>query len=99
MLNSPPVKAPSAAPAGGNRGQGQLRLSSGTQQCVIKALSLKEALLVVKRTDTLPQVLASAVLDMDQGDNAETARLTAYMHAILVHEQTPASDWLPLTLR
>lgn len=99
MLNSPPVKAPSAAPAGGSRGQGQLRLSSGTQQCVIKALSLKEALLVVKRTDTLPQVLESAVLDMEQGDNAETARLNGYMHAIVAHEQTPDSEWLQLTFR
>ncbi|MDI2592820.1 response regulator [Pseudomonas sp. N3-W] len=100
LLNSPPVKAPaaSAAPAGG-RGQGQLRLSSGTQQCVIKALSLKEALLVVKRTDILPQVLESAVLDMEQGDNAETARLNGYLHAIVAHEAKPDSDWLQLTFR
>ena len=37
---------------GGGRGQGQLRLPNGIQPCVIKALSLKEALLVVKRTDS-----------------------------------------------
>ncbi|RON38876.1 two-component system response regulator [Pseudomonas frederiksbergensis] len=100
LLNSPPVKAPaaSAAPTGG-RGQGQLRLSSGTQPCVIKALSLKEALLVVKRTDILPQVLESAVLDLEQGDNAETARLNGYLHAIVAHEQKPDSDWLQLTFR
>ncbi|WP_053150374.1 response regulator [Pseudomonas sp. P97.38] len=98
LLNSPPVKAPAAAPAG-NRGQGQLRLSSGTQACVIKALSLKEALLVVKRSDNLPQVLESAVLDMEQGDNAETARLNGYLHAIVAHEQTPDSEWLQLTFR
>src|SRR5690606_20779827 len=49
LLNSPPVKAPVAAAAvGGGRGQGQLRLPNGIQQCVIKALSLKEALLVVR---------------------------------------------------
>ena len=99
LLNSPPVKAPAAAAPTTNRGQGQLRLSSGTQQCVIKALSLKEALLVVKRTDTLPQVLESAVLDMEQGDNAETARLNGYLHAIVAHEQTPDSEWLQLTFR
>ncbi|MBC3363604.1 response regulator [Pseudomonas sp. SWRI154] len=99
LLNSPPVKAPAASAPAGNRGQGQLRLSSGTQQCVIKALSLKEALLVVKRTDTLPQVLESAVLDMEQGDNAETARLNGYLHAIVAHEQTPDSEWLQLTFR
>ena len=100
LLNSPPVKAPAASAASvGGRGQGQLRLPNGIQQCVIKALSLKEALLVVKRTDTLPQVLDSAVLDLEQGDNAETARLNGYLHAIVAHEPKPDSDWLQLTFR
>ena len=98
LLNSPPVK--SAAPSvTGGRGQGQLRLPSGTQTCVIKALSIKEALLVVKRTDTLPQILDSAVLDLEQGDNAEIARLNGYLHAIVAHEQKADSDWLQLTFR
>lgn len=100
LLNSPPVKAPAASSASvGGRGQGQLRLPSGTQQCVIKALSIKEALLVVKRTDTLPQVLDSAVLDLEQGDNAEIARLNGYLHAIVAHEPKPDSEWLQLTFR
>ncbi|CAI8784993.1 response regulator [Pseudomonas sp. IT-P260] len=100
LLNSPPVQAPAAskAPAGG-RGQGQLRLPGGTQQCVIKALSIKEALLVVKRTEALPQILDSAVLDLEQGDNAEIARLNGYLHAIVAHEQKADSDWLQLTFR
>ena len=98
LLNSPPVQAPSAAPAAG-RGQGQLRLSSGIQQCVIKALSIKEALLVVRRTEVLPQVLESAVLDLEQGDNAEVARLNGYLHAIVAFEPKPDSDWLQLTFR
>jgi hypothetical protein len=100
LLNSPPVKAPaaSAAPSGG-RGHGQLRLPSGTQQCVIKALSLKEALLVVKRSENLPQILDSAVLDLEQGDNAEIARLNGYLHAVVAHEQKPDSEWLQLTFR
>ncbi|PYC05201.1 response regulator [Pseudomonas atacamensis] len=100
LLNSPPVQAPGASktPVGG-RGQGQLRLPSGTQQCVIKALSIKEALLVVKRTETLPQILDSAVLDLEQGDNAEIARLNGYLHAIVAHEQKADSDWLQLTFR
>ncbi|ANF89108.1 chemotaxis protein CheY [Pseudomonas antarctica] len=95
LLNSQPVQA---APAGG-RGQGQLRLSSGTQQCVIKALSIKEALLVVRRGEVLPQVLESAVLDLEQGDNAEVARLNGYLHAIVAYEPRPDSDWLQLTFR
>ncbi|WMN17710.1 response regulator [Pseudomonas piscis] len=100
LLNSPPVKAPAAAAAAsGGRGQGQLRLPGGTQPCVIKALSIKEALLVVKRTENLPQVLDSAVLDLEQGENAEVARLNGYLHAVVAHEPKPDSDWLQLTFR
>jgi hypothetical protein len=101
VLNTPPVKTPvaSAAAAGGGRGQGQLRLPNGIQPCVIKALSLKEALLVVKRTDSLPQVLDSAVLDLEQGESAEVARLNGYLHAVVAHEPKPDSDWLQLTFR
>ncbi|MBA1320434.1 response regulator [Pseudomonas plecoglossicida] len=89
--------APSAAPAG--RGQGQLRLASGAQACVIKALSLKEALLVVRRSANLPQVLEGAVLDLEQGDNAEVARLNGYLHAVAAMEPKPDSDWLQLTFK
>ncbi|MGE7960062.1 response regulator [Pseudomonas sp. NPDC089530] len=100
LLNSPPVKAPApAAAASGGRGQGQLRLPGGTQQCVIKALSIKEALLVVKRSENLPQVLDSAVLDLEQGDNAEVARLNGYLHAVVAYEPKPDSEWLQLTFR
>ncbi|WP_438866783.1 response regulator [Pseudomonas sp. L1(2025)] len=98
LLNSPPVAAPAASPAGG-RGQGQLRLSSGNQQCVIKALSIKEALLVVRRGEVLPQVLESAVLDLEQGESAEVARLNGYLHAVVAYEPRPDSDWLQLTFR
>ncbi|AUF98720.1 response regulator [Pseudomonas shirazensis] len=92
-----PKAAPSAAPAG--RGQGQLRLASGAQACVIKALSLKEALLVVRRSANLPQVLEGAVLDLEQGDNAEVARLNGYLHAVAAMEPKPDSDWLQLTFK
>jgi hypothetical protein len=76
-----------------------LRLSSGNQQCVIKALTLKEASLVVRRSEVLPQILDSAVLDLEQGENAEVARLNGYLHAIAAFEQKPDSDWLQLTFR
>ncbi|QBF24343.1 response regulator [Pseudomonas tructae] len=95
LINAP--KPVAAAPTG--RGQGQLRLPSGVQPCVIKALSLKEALLVVRRGETLPQVLEGAVLDLEQGDNAEVARLNGYLHAIAALEPKPDSDWLQLTFK
>ncbi|SIS16620.1 Response regulator receiver domain-containing protein [Aquipseudomonas alcaligenes] len=93
---APAAKA-SAAPSG--RGQGQLRLPGGSMACVIKALSLKEALLVVKRAELLPQVLESAVLDLEQGEAAETARLNGYLHAVAALEPKPDSEWLQLTFK
>ncbi|WP_248918030.1 response regulator [Pseudomonas entomophila] len=98
LINAPTPKTAAAAAQSG-RGQGQLRLSSGTQPCVIKALSLKEALLVVRRSANLPQVLEGAVLDLEQGENAEVARLNGYLHAIAALEPKPESDWLQLTFK
>jgi len=99
LLNAPKPQTAAAAAAQAGRGQGQLRLSSGTQPCVIKALSLKEALLVVRRSAALPQVLEGAVLDLEQGENAEVARLNGYLHAIAALEPKPESDWLQLTFK
>ncbi|MGH8353896.1 MAG: response regulator [Pseudomonas sp.] len=93
------ASAKPAAQAPGGRGQGQLRLPSSNLACVIKALSLKEALLVVKRGESLPQVLESAVLDLEQGESLEVARLNGYLHAVAALEPKPDSDWLQLTLR
>ncbi|MBV6285544.1 response regulator [Pseudomonas aegrilactucae] len=98
LINAPQPGTAKAAPSSG-RGQGQLRLSSGNQACMIKALSLKEALLVVRRGDVLPQILEGAVLDLEQGDNAEIARLNGYLHAVVAVESKPDSDWLQLTFR
>ena len=91
-----PAKA-AAAPAG--RGQGQLRLPGGMMACVVKALSLKEALLVVKRSELLPQVLESAVLDLEQGEASEVARLNGYLHSVSAFEPKPDSEWLQVVFR
>jgi CheY-like chemotaxis protein len=91
-----PAKA-AAPPAG--RGQGQLRLPGGMMPCVVKALSLKEALLVVKRGELLPQVLESAVLDLEQGEASEVARLNGYLHSVSAFEPKPDSEWLQVVFR
>ncbi|EWC43210.1 response regulator [Pseudomonas stutzeri] len=98
-LLQPAAPAPAVAPSG--RGQGQLRLANGSVACVIKTLSLKEALLVVKRGEQLPQVLESAVLDLDleQGEGSEIARLNGYLHAVAAFEPKPDSEWLQLSFR
>lgn len=98
LINAPtPEPAKPAVPAG--RGQGQLRLSSGNQPCIIKALTLKEASLVVRRSDALPQVLEGAVLDLEQGETSEIARLNGYLHSVAALEPKPDSDWLQLIFR
>lgn len=98
LLNTPaPAPAQPASPTG--RGQGQLRLSSGIQPCIIKALTLKEASLVVRRSEALPQVLEGAVLDLEQGETSEIARLNGYLHSVAALEPKPDSDWLQLTFR
>ncbi|AHF70241.1 MULTISPECIES: response regulator [Pseudomonas] len=97
IAKAPPVVAKAAEPAG--RGQGQLRLPNGIQPCVIKALSLKEASLLVRRSDALPQVLDSAVLDLEQGESNEVARLNGYLHSVAAFEQKPDSEWLQVSFR
>ncbi|EGH41413.1 response regulator receiver, partial [Pseudomonas syringae pv. pisi str. 1704B] len=94
-----PAPAPvrSAQPTG--RGQGQLRLPNGTQSCVIKALTLKDATLVIRVSENLPQVLDSAVLDLEQGEDNEVARLNGYLHSVAAFEQKPDSEWLQVTFR
>ncbi len=92
-----PAAVKSAPPTG--RGQGQLRLPSGTQSCVIKALTLKEATLVVRHSENLPQVLESAVLDLEQGESNEVARLNGYLHSVAAFEQKPDSEWLQVLFR
>lgn len=96
--SAPTTPAPASTALRG-QGQGRLRLSNGEFACVIKALSLKDALLVVKRGDVLPQVLDNAVLDLEQGEEAEVARLNAYVHAVSALESRPDSEWLQVTCR
>ncbi|OLS59871.1 response regulator [Pseudomonas putida] len=97
LINAPTPPAQPASPTG--RGQGQLRLSSGNQPCIIKALTLKEASLVVRRSEALPQVLEGAVLDLEQGETSEVARLNGYLHSVAAMEPKPDSDWLQLIFR
>lgn len=99
LAAAPAAPVATASSAGRGQGKGLLRLSNGEFACVIKALSLKDALLVVKRSATLPQVLDSAVLDLEQGEEAEVARLNAYIHAVSALEARPDSEWLQVTCR
>ena len=92
----PPARGKAAA----NFGQGQLRLPNASMACLIKAISIKEALLVVRRGDPLPQILETAVLDLEQGeDGNDVARLNGYLHSLSAVEATPASEWVQVNFR
>lgn len=95
----PAVRAPEPTKPANNRSRGQLRLSSGTLPCLIKALSLKDASLLINRAGLIPQVLESAVLDLQQGEDNDIARLNGYVHAIAAAEPKPTSEWLQLIVR
>jgi len=98
LINAPTPKT-AAAQAQTGRAQGAPRLASGPPPRVTQAPGPKEALLVVRRGAVLPQVLEGAVLDLEQGENAEVARLNGYLHAIAALEPKPESDWLQLTFK
>ncbi len=93
---------PAAARAGSGpagRFAGQLRLAAGNLECQIRNLSLKEAVLLVHRDQLLPQIMESAVLDLEQEQHPEVARLNGYLHALAAVDPRPDSEWLQLTFR
>lgn len=79
-----PGLAAKAAPAAARAdGQAVLRLPEAALACVIKAISLKDMVVLVKRGEILPQILSSVVVDLEQGAGAgDIARLNAYVHAL-----------------
>ncbi|WP_338545453.1 response regulator [Pseudomonas benzopyrenica] len=100
LLTGAAPPAPARGKAAANFGQGQLRLPNASMACLIKAISLKEALLVVRRGDPLPQILETAVLDLEQGeDGNDVARLNGYLHSLAAVEATPASEWVQVNFR
>ncbi|MBL4835471.1 MAG: response regulator [Pseudomonas sp.] len=81
------------------RGQAQLRLAGGQFACVVKTLSLRDALVVVRRGEQLPQVFESGVLDLEQDSDRSVARINAYVHAVASMEPRMDCEWLKVTLK
>lgn len=81
------------------RGQAQLRLAGEQFACVVKALSLRDALVVVRRGERLPQVFESGVLDLEQDADQSVARMNVYVHSVAAMEATVDCEWLKVTLK
>ena len=91
----PAAAKAAAAPTMQSRGQAVLRFPDGELPCLIKAISLKEIVVLLKRSDVLPQILSSVVLDLEQGDQVtEVARLNAYIHALSGVESNGEIQWV-----
>lgn len=81
------------------RGQAQLRLPGEQFACVIKALSLRDALVVVRRSERMPQVFESGVLDLEQDSDRSVARINVYVHAVASMEASMDCEWVKVTLK
>lgn len=81
------------------RGQAQLRLPGEQFACVIKALSLRDALVVVRRDERMPQVFESGVLDLEQDSDRSVARINVYVHAVASMEANMECEWVKVTLK
>ena len=101
LLNSnrAPEKAAPATSTQSVRGQGQLRLAGEQFACVIKTLSLRDALVVVRRGDRLPQVFESGVLDLEQDSDRSVARINGYVHAVAALEAKMDCEWVKVTIK
>lgn len=94
-----PVAAAASASAQSVRGQGQLRLAGEQFACVIKTLSLRDALVVVRRGERLPQVFESGVLDLEQDSDRSVARINGYVHAVAALEAKVDCEWIKVTIK
>lgn len=81
------------------RGQAQLRLAGEQFACVVKSLSLRDALVVVRRGERLPQVFESGVLDLEQDVDQSVARMNVYVHGVTAMEAKVDCEWLKVTLK
>lgn len=96
--NATPEKPPEAAEKQ-IRGQAQLRLAGEQFACVVKALSLRDALVVLRRGERLPQVFESGVLDLEQDADQSVARMNVYVHSVAAMEANVDCEWLKVTLK
>lgn len=100
---APVAAAPKPAPGKqppASRGQAVLRMAEGELPCLIKAISLKDIVVMVKRGDLLPQILSSVVVDLDEGElSQDVARLNAYIHALSAIENGGDIQWVQAQCR
>lgn len=78
----------------------QLRLAEQQFACVIRRLSLRDTQLLVRRSERLPSLFESAVLDLEQeaGQDALT-RINGYVHSLSALEERVDSEWVLIKVK
>lgn len=96
---APPATAAGTKGSSPVRGQAQLRLAGEQFACVVKTLSLRDALVVVRRGERMPQVFEVGVLDLEQDSDQSVARINGYIHAVAAMEPKVDCEWLKVTVK
>ena len=77
----------------------QMRFAGQTSSCLVKQLDHNEAMVVIKRGETLPTILDAATFDFDTDNGNEVSRINAYIHALQAREAGQESEFVNVTLR
>lgn len=78
----------------------QLRVAGHQFSCAIRRLSLRDAQLLVRRSERLPGLFESAVLDLEQNnEDDDVARINGYLHSLSALEERVDSEWVVVTIR
>ncbi|MFA5677094.1 MAG: response regulator [Pseudomonas sp.] len=78
----------------------QLRVAGQQFACAIRRLSLRDAQLLVRRSERLPHLFESAVLDLEQDtEDAGVARINGYIHSLSALEERVDSEWVLVNVR
>jgi CheY-like chemotaxis protein len=94
-------KPAAAAPAkSAVRGQAQINFASGhVAQSIVRDISLQKMNCLIKRENTLPQILETVVVSIVENEGENVARLNAYVHSISAIENSIDSSALQLIIR
>lgn len=89
-----PTTGSTKMPAG--KGVAHLRFGDHTNECVIKAISLKQFVLTSRTSDGLPPILESVVVDVEQ--MGQVARINGYVHQLQASEPKMDSALINITI-
>ena len=82
-----------------NKVLAELRFSGHSTACLIKELSEERLQAVIRRGDTLPQILELAVFDVQIEGDEKISRINGYIHTLQARDDSSESEFINLTVR